>query len=97
VSHAHTDGTDTAAERAGGRATGRYDQGNFDCRLRRSGRGVGRDPAVGVTDVAISDWLPTPDGGGYVHYECRECGRNLTGGDSVCPVCDGDRAEYRLD
>jgi rubrerythrin len=47
--------------------------------------------------VAISDWLPTADGGGYVHYECRECGRNLTATDTACPVCGGRRAEYRLD
>jgi ABC-type ATPase with predicted acetyltransferase domain len=47
--------------------------------------------------VAIGDWLPTADETGCVHYECRECGRNLTASDPGCPGCGGDRVEYRLD
>lgn len=30
------------------------------------------------------------------HYECRECGRNLTAKDKRCPDCDGERVEYEL-
>jgi len=47
--------------------------------------------------VAITDWLPRPDGPGYVHHECRDCGRNLAATDGTCPACGGERAEYVLE
>jgi rubrerythrin len=31
-----------------------------------------------------------------VHYECRECGRNLTRTAGVCPDCGGEVAAYEL-
>jgi rubrerythrin len=30
------------------------------------------------------------------HYECRTCGKNLTGDDTSCPFCGGDVATYTL-
>lgn len=31
-----------------------------------------------------------------VHYECRECGTNLSGETVECPDCGGDVAAYDL-
>ncbi|MEF8852872.1 MAG: hypothetical protein V5A44_09590 [Haloarculaceae archaeon] len=47
--------------------------------------------------MSITDWLPGTSASGYVHYECRDCGRNLTASDDACPACGGPPAEYALD
>ncbi len=40
------------------------------------------------------------DGGGRTgekqHYECRECGKNLSAGIANCPDCGGDVAVFRF-
>jgi rubrerythrin len=37
------------------------------------------------------------DGGKQgVHYECRDCGTNLTRDHETCPDCDGAVARYDL-
>lgn len=33
---------------------------------------------------------------GERHFECRSCGTNLSKGDTECPECGGDVAEYNL-
>jgi hypothetical protein len=36
------------------------------------------------------------DGGVRVHYECRDCGENLSAEADHCPECNGDPARYEL-
>jgi len=48
--------------------------------------------------MTISDLFTAVIGGdSYVHYECRNCGRNLAPPVEQCPNCGGGISRYELE